>query len=277
MSEAAWLLEALLTVLLALSLFHALRLERALTTLRRDRARLEALLEGFNESTRMAEEGIERLRLASEGAGRHITRQIERAAVLREDLSFLCERADRSADSLEHGLRERRALANERGRQEAEPCSAEARMGARGGIAPHPAQRALSPGSAGSSSNRDASPGAASCDPERGSPLDGGRREPPYDAPRVGSSYDAPRSVAAHGTAATLAASSGTTRAEAPSSDAVLGGAPFASAHAPAASSRVRPAAALPAGGESLVPAPGEPRVRSKAERDLLRALQLGR
>ncbi len=110
MTPAEWLLEALLVVLLAASLFHALRLARALTALRRDRARLEALLEGFNDSTRLAEEGIERLRLAAEGAGRHLTRQIERASVLREDLNLLTERADKSADVLERSLRERRAI-----------------------------------------------------------------------------------------------------------------------------------------------------------------------
>ena len=113
MTPAEFLLEALLVVLLAASLVHALRLARALTALRRDRARLEALLDGFNDSTRLAEEGIERLRLAAEGAGRHLTRQIERASVLREDLNLLAERADKSADALERGLRERRAIGGE--------------------------------------------------------------------------------------------------------------------------------------------------------------------
>ena len=113
MTPAEWLLEALLVILLAASLFHALRLARALTMLRRDRARLEALLESFNDSTRLAEEGIERLRLAAEGAGRHLTRQLERASVLREDLNLLAERADKSADALERSLRERRVMDGE--------------------------------------------------------------------------------------------------------------------------------------------------------------------
>lgn len=114
MTAAEWLLEALLVVLLAASLMHAVRLGRALTALRRDRARLEALLDGFNDSTRLAEEGIERLRLAAEGAGRHLTRQVERAAMLREDLNLLADRADKSADALERGLRERRLVEPER-------------------------------------------------------------------------------------------------------------------------------------------------------------------
>ena len=110
MTAAEWLLEALLVVLLAASLMHAVRLGRALTALRRDRARLEALLDGFNDSTRLAEEGIERLRLAAEGAGRHLTRQIERASMLRDDLNLLADRADKSAGALERTLRERRSI-----------------------------------------------------------------------------------------------------------------------------------------------------------------------
>ncbi len=121
MTSAEWFLEALLVVLLAASLMHALRLGRALAALRRDRARLEALLDGFNDSTRLAEEGIERLRLAAEGAGRHLTRQIERASVLREDLNLLTERADKSADALERTLRERRTMEAEPRIAAAEP------------------------------------------------------------------------------------------------------------------------------------------------------------
>ena len=48
-------LEVVLLGLLAATLFHAMRLERALGVLKRDRATLEALVSGFNESTRQAE------------------------------------------------------------------------------------------------------------------------------------------------------------------------------------------------------------------------------
>ena len=92
MGSAQWVLELALLLLLAATLFHALRLERALGVLKRDRAVLEELVEGFNDSTRQAETGIERLRNAAEGAGRQISRQIESAQLLRDDLSFLaCE------------------------------------------------------------------------------------------------------------------------------------------------------------------------------------------
>ena len=100
-----WLLEIALTVLLAATLFHALRLERALGVLKRDRAALEALVETFNASTRMAEDGIERLRAAADGAGRQVANQNEAAASLKEDLLFLIERGERIADTLDAAVR----------------------------------------------------------------------------------------------------------------------------------------------------------------------------
>ena len=101
MSGAEWLLESVLVLLLSFTLFHAVRLERALGVLRRDRGALEALVVGFHESTRLAEDGAERLRLAAEIAGKQITRQVERANGLKDDLVFLTERGEKLADALE--------------------------------------------------------------------------------------------------------------------------------------------------------------------------------
>ena len=105
-----WLFEALLIALLAATLFHAIRLERALVVLRRDRATFDALIAGFNDSTRLAEDGAERLRLAADGAGKQITRQIERATALKEDLLFLTERGEKVADVMERLVIEGRQL-----------------------------------------------------------------------------------------------------------------------------------------------------------------------
>jgi len=96
-----WLLEITLIGLLAATLFHALRLERALGVLKRDRSALEELVATFNSSTRLAEQGIERLRTTADGAGRQISRQIETATGLKDDLLFLAERGERLADRLD--------------------------------------------------------------------------------------------------------------------------------------------------------------------------------
>ena len=101
-------LEVALIGLLGVTLFHALRLERALGVVRRDRAELETLLTGFNDSTRQAENGVERLRNAAEGAGRHIARQIEAAANLKDDLVALIDRGERLADRMDGLVRANR-------------------------------------------------------------------------------------------------------------------------------------------------------------------------
>ena len=108
MGNAQWVLESALLILLAATLVHAIRLERALGVLKRDRAVLEELVEGFNESTRQAESGIERLRGAADGAGRQMARQIETGQRLRDDLNFLADRSDKLAERLEHAVRSAR-------------------------------------------------------------------------------------------------------------------------------------------------------------------------
>ena len=127
MSGIAWLLELVLLGLLAGVLFQALRLERALGVLKRDRASLEQLVAGFNASTRQAEAGIERLRGAADGAGRVLAKQTESALSLKDDLSFLSERAERVADRLESVVRRTRPLA-----PEAKPAPASADVFAAG-------------------------------------------------------------------------------------------------------------------------------------------------
>lgn len=111
MGALEWGLELGLAALLAATLFHALRLERALGVLKRDRAALEALVAGFNASTRQAEAGVAQLRAAADDAGRHLARQIETAATLKDDLGFLIARAGQAADRLDAAVRSARPAA----------------------------------------------------------------------------------------------------------------------------------------------------------------------
>ncbi len=113
MGGAQIVLDGTLVLLLAATLFHAMRLERALGVLKRDRAVLEGLVAGFNDSTRQAEAGVERLRATAEGAGRQIARQVEQAQRLRDDLSFLTERGEGLAERLEGRVRSARMAADQ--------------------------------------------------------------------------------------------------------------------------------------------------------------------
>lgn len=110
MAGMEWLLEIALIGLLLATMFHAVRLERALGVLKRDRAALEELVAGFNASTQAAEQGIERLKQAADGAGRQIARQVEAANRLKDDLVFLNERGTVVADRLDHLVRAGRSL-----------------------------------------------------------------------------------------------------------------------------------------------------------------------
>lgn len=108
--DMQWILEIVLMLLLAGTLFHAIRLERALGVLKRDRAALEALVAEFNASSRAAEQGVERLRETADGAGRQIARQIESCGRLKDDLHFLSERGEKLADRLDRLVRAARGL-----------------------------------------------------------------------------------------------------------------------------------------------------------------------
>ena len=103
-------LDIALIGLLAATLFHALRLERALGVLKRDRAALEQMIAGFNSSTRQAEAGIERLRGAADGAGRAIARHLDEARALKDDLTFLMDRGTKLADRIDTLVRAGRPL-----------------------------------------------------------------------------------------------------------------------------------------------------------------------
>ena len=96
-----WMLELTLAGLLAATLFHAIRLERTLRVLRRDRSMLEDLLAGFRDSTQEAELGMSQLRAAADGAGRALASQIDAARSLKDDLLFLQERGSALGDRLE--------------------------------------------------------------------------------------------------------------------------------------------------------------------------------
>ena len=108
-----WLLDIVLIGLLAATLFHAIRLERALGVLKRDRVELQELIANFNVSTRQAEIGVERLHGAAAGAGQQIAHQVDAALALKDDLVLLIERGNGLADRMDTLVRAGRPIAGE--------------------------------------------------------------------------------------------------------------------------------------------------------------------
>jgi hypothetical protein len=113
MAAMEWLLDIVLIGLLAATLFHAIRLERALGVLKRDRVELQELIANFNVSTRQAEIGVERLHGAAAGAGQQIAHQVDAALALKDDLVLLIERGNGLADRMDTLVRAGRPIAGE--------------------------------------------------------------------------------------------------------------------------------------------------------------------
>ena len=107
-----WGLQLALLGLLAVAIPFAMRLERGLREIRKDRAAMETSAQGLSEAATAAESAIVRLRASAELAGRQIGEKISAAEPLRDDLRFLIERAESLADRLESLVRAGRPLAS---------------------------------------------------------------------------------------------------------------------------------------------------------------------
>ena len=107
---ASWSLGAdiMLAVLLIGTIVVAVRLERALRVIRRDRGVFEALIVNLSSATESVKAGIEALREEAGRAARHIGQSSQDADKMATDLSFLIEAADRSGVRLEDRLRSSR-------------------------------------------------------------------------------------------------------------------------------------------------------------------------
>ena len=95
------LLDLSIAVLLIVTIGFALTLNNRLSVLRKDKEELEKLALNFGDATTRAEKSIGEL-----GASLNVLQErIKRAESLREDLVFLVERGNGTADSLEGLLR----------------------------------------------------------------------------------------------------------------------------------------------------------------------------
>ncbi len=111
MGSFDWALELILVGLLAITLVHAIRLERALRLLRTDRAALGDAIAGFDDSAREAEAGIGRLHSVSAETAHLLGQRLEKGASLKDDLVLLIERGEGLADRLDELVRSGRSIA----------------------------------------------------------------------------------------------------------------------------------------------------------------------
>jgi hypothetical protein len=102
------LLDLLVAGLLATAIAYCVLLNRRLGALRADKAQLEETVRSLAEVSLRAEGGIARLRETAEELGRGLHQKIEAGQALREDLTYMVDRAAGLADRLEGTIRARR-------------------------------------------------------------------------------------------------------------------------------------------------------------------------
>ncbi len=94
-------LDALIVVLLAMTIAYAAMLSRRLNRLRDSRQEMEEAVKGFVDAAAKADAAIKGLKRAAEDSGAPLQKQIDQAQGLRDELRFLVETAESLAERLE--------------------------------------------------------------------------------------------------------------------------------------------------------------------------------
>ncbi|WP_259783161.1 DUF6468 domain-containing protein [Aestuariispira ectoiniformans] len=96
-------------VLLVAVLVYAIRLNRHIGALQKNKADLEKLLAGFVSSTERAEQALDRLKSGSQEKSAELDSLVGKAETLRADLAYMLDRGDEIANRLENGIRSGRS------------------------------------------------------------------------------------------------------------------------------------------------------------------------
>lgn len=100
--EISILFELLLVSMLAIMIYYAWRLNEKLSDLKKDKFELEKLLTTFALSTERAEDSILRIKSKTSETVKVLEEKVVSAVTLRDELSFMVERANEMANRLEH-------------------------------------------------------------------------------------------------------------------------------------------------------------------------------
>jgi hypothetical protein len=93
--------DAVVAVLLIVTIAYAIRLNNRLANLRADRDRLIEMIAGLQQATTAAEEAVRGLKLSAAETGQDLQAALDRADAMRKDLAFLLERGELTASRLE--------------------------------------------------------------------------------------------------------------------------------------------------------------------------------
>lgn len=111
--DLAVILDLMLTVLLGVTIAYAFVLNRRLRSLREGETEMRTLIEGFNSAADQAQRNLVQIKTMAKEAARgpanpnwasvqeRLNQDIDKAQSLRDDLSYLLERAEGAADRME--------------------------------------------------------------------------------------------------------------------------------------------------------------------------------
>lgn len=124
MEDYSVIFDGLLIILLVVFLYYALLLNRRLGGLRESKGELEKVINTFADATTRADKSIAGFKSTAEQSGKNLQELIDKAQILRDDLAFMIEKADLSADQLEGRLRHNKPqLSPEGGNKRVAPSS----------------------------------------------------------------------------------------------------------------------------------------------------------
>jgi hypothetical protein len=111
MNAWAWALELILIALLVATLFYAMRLERSIGVLRKDRAGLSDVLSTIRTALDDADRGLQSLQHMADVTGRALTGQIGVATQAQHDMQYLLDRLESVAAKVETVIKAGRIIA----------------------------------------------------------------------------------------------------------------------------------------------------------------------
>jgi biopolymer transport protein ExbB/TolQ len=101
----AVILDVVVVVMLVAAIVVAIVLNRRLAAFRAAKAEFEQVIERFNTAAARAEAGVNALKMTGETTGGALQKAVARAQALRDELSFLTERAEPMVDRLTNAHR----------------------------------------------------------------------------------------------------------------------------------------------------------------------------
>jgi Mg2+ and Co2+ transporter CorA len=113
------LLDGTVALLLAVTIFYCIKLNRRVQLLQDSKSELAHLIQQFDESTKQATVSIHEIHKASKKINENIQMKLDKANYLADDLAFMIERANKTADRIEQQISSGRTVASPSRAQEA--------------------------------------------------------------------------------------------------------------------------------------------------------------